>query len=231
MTIPSWLKSPPVPRLEDLPANLFRATVQVLVVALPRTLRNTLVPGLTVVVASGFLGIELGAVLALLVAGGLFAMDRRAGRAGFIAGLVMAFVFLSAVVAVISRELSLFFLPVAAVDVVMGTYCIASVMAGRPLFAAASDDFVKLPESAKASQVYHDTARTTTLIGVGYFYVRAVLRLAAFLVLPAEWFIAVAFALEIVGDIGLIATCVRMNVRNLRNPEFIAAVSVGARTG
>lgn len=229
--MPTWLKLRPPPRLEDLHSNLVRATVQVLVVALPRTLRNTLVPGLTFLLASGILGIELGAVLALLVAGGLFAMDRRAGRAGFIAGLVMAFVFLSAIVALISRELSLFFLPVAAVDVVMGTYCIASVLAGRPLFAAASDDFVKLPDSAKSSQVYHDTARRTTLIGVGYFYVRAVLRLAAFVWLPAEWFIAVALALEIVGDIGLIATCVRLNVRNLRNPEFIAAVSEGARTG
>ncbi len=221
MNRPAWLRGRPTPKLEELPENSWRATGKVLVVALPRMIRNTLLPSLTFLLASNLIGIELGAVLALAVAGGLYTMDRRNGR-GFIAGMVMAFVFLSAVIAVVSRELSLFFLPVAAVDVVMAAFCAASVLAGKPLFAAASNDFVAMPASSQGSSVYQRTARITTLIGVGYFLARVLVRIGAFLWLPESWFIAVAIGLELVGDAVLITICVQLNVRNTHDPEFVA---------
>ncbi|MPZ81177.1 MAG: hypothetical protein GEV28_12590 [Actinophytocola sp.] len=221
MTRPGWLRARATPRLEELPENTWRATGQVLVVALPRMIRNTLVPSLTFLVMSNLLGIELGAVLALLVAGGLYYLDRRAGR-GFVAGMVMAFIVLSAAVAVISRELSLFFLPVAAVDVVMATFCLTSVLAGKPLFAAAANDFVTMPAASQNSTVYQRTAKITTLLGMGYFLTRVLVRIGAFLVLPEGWFIAVAIILELVGDAVLITICVQLNVRNTWHPEFVA---------
>lgn len=221
MNRPSWLRGRPTPKLEELPENTWRATAKVLAVSMPRLIRNTLLPSLSFLVASNLVGIELGAVLALLVAGGLYAMERRNGR-GFISGMVMTFVFLSAVVAVLSRELSLFFLPIAAVDVIMAVFCVASVLAGKPLFASASNDFVAMPPASEHSTVYQRTAKITTLIGVAYFLTRVVIRIGAFLWLPASWFIAVAIVLELVGDAVLITICVQLNLRNSRHPEFVA---------
>ncbi len=221
MTRPGWLRARPTPRLEDLPENTWRATGQVLVVALPRMIRNTLAPSLTFLALSTLLGIEPGAAVALLVAGGLYYLDRRAGR-GFVAGMVMTFIVLSAVIAVVSRELSLFFLPVAAVDVIMATFCATSVLAGRPLFAAAANDFVTMPPASMGSTVYQRTAKVTTMIGVGYFLTRVLVRIGAFLVLPEPGFIATAIALEVVGDAVLITVCVQLNVRNTWHPEFVA---------
>ncbi|HET9138357.1 hypothetical protein [Actinophytocola sp.] len=211
----SWLGRPP-PGLAGLHPNTTRATLQVLAIALPRMLRNTLLPGLTFLAGSAALGVEIGAVLACLTAAGLFLVDRRAGRAGFIAALVMVFVFMSAAAAVISRSLALFFVPVAGVDLLMGSYTMVSVLIGRPLFASATPDFLSLSPWVRDTEIYRRTARDATVLAGCYFLLRAVFRLAAFIWLPPGAFIAVTIAGEIVGDILVVGLAVRMNIRRLR---------------
>jgi hypothetical protein len=215
MRVVRWLGRPP-PGLEELHPNTTRATLQVLAIALPRMLRNTLLPGLTFLAGSAAFSVEVGAVLACFAAAGLFLVDRRAGRAGFIAALVMVFVFMSAAVAVISRSLALFFLPVAGVDLLMGTYTMVTVLIGRPLFASATPDFLSLPPRVRRTAVYRRTARDATVLAGCYFLLRSVFRLAAFVWLPPGAFIAVTIVGEIVGDILVVGLAVRMNVRRLR---------------
>ncbi|HEU5471206.1 MAG TPA: hypothetical protein VFV67_11180 [Actinophytocola sp.] len=215
MRMVSWLGRPP-PGLGELHPDTNRATLQALVIALPRMLRNTMLPGLTFLAGAAVVGVELGAVLACLAAASLFVIDRRAGRAGFIALLVMVFVFLSAAVAVVSRSLPLFFLPVAGVDLLMGSYTLVTVLIGRPLFTSATPDFLSVPAQVKQTPVYLRTARDATVLAGCYFLVRSLLRLAAFVWLPPGWFIAAIIVGEVLGDILVVGLAIRLNIRRLR---------------
>ena len=215
MSVVAWLRRPP-PRLEDLSADPNRATLQVLAIAVPRMLRSTVATGTTFLLGSALFGVEIAAALALIAVGTIFVMDRRAGRAGFVAALVLIFVFVSALVTVISRSLAMFFLPVAAVDVVVGIGCLVTVLIGRPVFGAATADFLIVPPALLATEVHTSGARRMTYLASGFFLSRAALRLAAFFLLPTGWFVAVSIAGEIIGDLLLAFVGVRVNIGRLR---------------
>lgn len=219
MNVRGWLTRPP-PSLDELHPNVNRATLQVLAVAVPRMLRSTVLTAMTFLVGSALFGVVIGAVLAIILVGTIFVMDRRAGRAGFVAALVLVFVAVSAVVAVISRSLPLFFLPAAAVDIVMGFVLLGTVLAGKPLFAAATPDFLTVPERLSDVQQQVSGAVRMTLVGTGFFITRGLLRLAAFFWLPTPWFIAVSIGGEIICDVMLAFFGVRVNIIQLRQVDL-----------
>ncbi|TDV56130.1 hypothetical protein [Actinophytocola oryzae] len=219
MNVREWLTRPP-PSLDELHPNATRATLQALSVAVPRMLRSTVLTAVTFLVGSALFGVVVGAVLAIVLVGAIFVMDRRAGRAGFVAALVLVFVAVSAAVAVISRSLPLFFLPAAAVDIVMALVLLGTVLAGKPLFAAATPDFLTLPERLSANEQQVSGAVRMTLVGSGYFVARGLLRLAAFFWLPTPWFIAVSIAGEIICDVSLAFVGVRVNIIRLREVDL-----------
>jgi hypothetical protein len=218
MNMITWLQRPP-PKLDDLHPDPTKATMQALGIAVPRMLRSTVITALTFLGGSALFGVEIGAVLAIIVVGTMFYLDRRAGRAGFVAALVLGFVFVSAVVAVVSRSLPLFFLPAAAVDIVMGFVLLGTVLAGKPLFAAATPDFLTVPERLRDTQENASGARRMTIVGSGFFIGRGLLRLAAFFWLPTPWFIAVSIVGEIVCDVLLAFFGVRVNIIRLRQAD------------
>jgi ABC-type microcin C transport system permease subunit YejE len=211
----AWLRRPP-PRLEELHPDPNRATLQVLAIAVPRMLRSSVVTAVTFLLGSALFGVEIGAVLAMIVVGTIFVLDRRAGRAGFVAGLVLAFVFVSGLVAVLSRSLSMFFLPAAAVDAVMGIACLVTVLLGRPLFGAATADFFTVPDALMHTDAHVRGARRMTYIAAAFFLGRAAMRLAAFFLLPTGWFVAVSIAGEIIFDVLLAFLGVRLNISRMR---------------
>jgi hypothetical protein len=219
MSVVTWLQRPP-PRLEDLHPDSTRATLQVLGIAVPRMLRSTVATGTTFLVGNALFGVEVAAVLAMIVVGAIFLIDRRAGRAGFVAALVLVFVFVSALIAVISRSLPMFFLPVAGVDAVVGIGCLVTVLMGRPLFAKATADFLIVPPHLLDTEVHASGARRMTYIASFFFLGRAALRLTAFFLLPTGWFVAVSIAGEIIGDVLLAFIGVRVNIGRLRQSGF-----------
>ncbi|HEV2779519.1 MAG TPA: hypothetical protein VGX25_08970 [Actinophytocola sp.] len=215
MSLASVLRRPP-PHLDELHPAPWRATLEVLAIGVPRMFRNSLVPVLMFLAGSAVLGIEFGAVLAILAAGALFLIDRRAGSAGFVPILMIVFVALSATVAVISRSVPGFFLPIAGVDLLMGSCALLSVAIGRPMMAGAVGDFMVLTPQVRASATNQWLLRQFTTAAGAYFLARAVLRLAAYVWLPSGWFIATTIAVEVVGDTLLVGVGVWRNTVWLR---------------
>jgi hypothetical protein len=174
----------------------------------PRLLRDILGPPLCFyggwkLTGNVFVGVALGTAFALLA----YAYERKHGRPGLIARVVLAFVLLQAVVGFATNSATAYLVQPAALGVFNGMLWLGSVAIGRPLAGIFAQEIFPVDEETRASHEYFAVFRRVSLLFGIFFVVIAGIQLTVLLIVGVGAFVATR-VLDAVGILGMIVYCV-----------------------
>lgn len=181
----------------------------------PRLLRDILGPPVAFyggwkLTGNVFAGVVIATVLALLV----YVYERRHGRPGLIARVVLLFVLVQAVVGVATGSATAYLIQPALLGVVNGGLWLGSVGLGRPLAGTFAREVFPVDAQTRASADYHSVFHYVSLIFGLYFVTFAVVQLVVLLIVGVGAFLLTRVA-DAVGTLGLVVYCVRYISRHL----------------
>lgn len=181
----------------------------------PRLLRDILGPTLTFyagwkLTGNLVVGVALGTAFSLLV----YRHERRHGRPGAIARLVLAFVVVQAVVGLVTHSATAYLVQPALLGALNGAVWLGSVAVGKPLAALFASEVFPLDEETRASEEFRTVFRHVSLVFGTFFFVFAGVQLLVLLAVGIDAFVAVR-VLDAIGILGLIVYSVRYAVDRL----------------
>ena len=181
----------------------------------PRLLRDALGP--TMFFYGGWklsdslaVGIASGSAFAL----GAFWYERRHGRPGLIARLVLVFVVVQAVVGLATDSAQAYLVQPAVLGSINGLVWLGSVAIGRPLAGVFAGEVFPVDDDAKGSHEFRSVFRHVTLVFGVFFMVFAALQVSVLLAVGVDAFVAVRI-IDTIGVLGLIVYAVRYAVDRL----------------
>ena len=189
----------------------------------PRLLRDILGPTLSFyagwkVSGNVVVGIALGTAFSLAA----YRYERRRGRPGAIAQLVLAFVVLQAVIGLATGSAEAYLIQPAILGSVNGAVWLGSVVIGKPLAAVFAREVFPIDEETRASEEFHLVFRHISLVFGTFFLVFAAVQLAVLVAVGVDAFVALR-VLDAVLILALIVYSVRYAVEHLGGRMQLAA--------
>ena len=189
----------------------------------PRLLRDILGPTLSFYAGwklSGNLvvGVALGTTFSFLA----YRYERRHGRPGAIARLVLAFVILQAIIGLATGSAKAYLVQPSILGTINGAVWLVSVAIGKPLAAVFASEVFPVSEETRASDEFRSVFRHVSLVFGTFFLVFAAIQLAVLLTVGIDAFVAVR-VLDAIGILGLIVYSVRYAVDHLGGSIQLAA--------
>jgi intracellular septation protein A len=175
----------------------------------PRLARDVLGPTLSFyliwkLTGSVLLGIAVGSSFSLIA----YRYERRHGRPGVIARLVLAFVVVQAVVGVVTGSATAYLVQPAILGAINGCVWLGSVAIGRPLAGVFAHEVFLVDEQTRSSPEVRAVFRRVSLLFGVFFVVFAAIQLAVLLVFGIGVFVAVRVT-DIACTLALAAYCLR----------------------
>ena len=189
----------------------------------PRLLRDILGPTLSFyagwkVSGNVVVGIVLGTTFSLAA----YRYERRRGRPGAIARLVLAFVVLQAVIGLATGSAEAYLIQPAILGSINGAVWLASVAIGKPLAAVFAAEVFPVDEETRASEEFRSVFRHVSLVFGTFFLVFAAVQLIILLAVGVDAFVALR-VLDAVLILALIVYAVRYAVDRLGERMQLAA--------
>jgi intracellular septation protein A len=189
----------------------------------PRLLRDILGPTLSFyagwkVTGNVVVGIALGTAVSLAA----YRYERRRGRPGAIARLVLAFVVLQAVIGLATGSATAYLMQPAILGSINGAVWLISVAIGKPLAAVFAADVFPIDEETRASEEFRLVFRHVSLVFGTFFLAFAAVQLVVLLAVGVDAFVALR-VLDAVLILALIVYAVRHVVDRLGGRLRLAA--------
>ena len=163
-------------------------------------------------------GIALGTVVALAA----YRYERRRGRPGAIAQLVLAFVVLQAIIGLATGSATAYLMQPAILGSINGAVWLGSVAIGKPLAAVFAAEVFPIDEDTRASEDFRSTFRHVSLVFGTFFLVFAAVQLIVLLAVGVDAFVALR-VLDAIFILALIVYSVRYAVDHLGGRMRLAA--------
>jgi len=181
----------------------------------PRLLRDILGPTLSFyagwkVSGNVVVGIALGTTFSLAA----YRYERRRGRPGAIARLVLAFVVLQAVIGLATGSAEAYLIQPAILGSINGAVWLSSVVIGKPLAAVFAREVFPIDEETRASEEFYSVFRHVSLVFGTFFLVFAAVQLAVLIAVGVDAFVALR-VLDALFILALIVYAVRYAVERL----------------
>jgi intracellular septation protein A len=167
----------------------------------PRILRDVLGPTLCFYAGYKLVGLVVGIVLASVFALGAYTYERRHGRPGIIALVVLGFVVLQAVVGLVADSATVYLTGPVLLEGAQAVVWLGSVAVGRPLASLFAGEIFNFPPEVRASDTFRQVFSRITLTFGGYFVAAGAIQLGVLLALGVDSFVA----LRVGSSLGLIA--------------------------
>jgi intracellular septation protein A len=189
----------------------------------PRLLRDILGPTLSFyagwkVTGNVVVGIALGTAVSLAA----YRYERRRGRPGAIARLVLAFVVLQAVIGLATGSATAYLMQPAILGAINGAVWLGSVAIGKPLAAVFAAEVFPIDEATRASDEFRSVFRHISLVFGTFFLVFAAVQLVILLAVGVDAFVALR-VLDAVLILALVVYAVRYTVDRLGGRMRVAA--------
>ena len=198
----------------------------------PRVARDAFGPLAAFFVTWKLVGLFAGIAAAVLTAGLLYGYERRRERPGMVVRFSLGLVLIRAVVGLVSGSASTYLGQEIAIDLLLSSVFLGSLLVGRPLTGLFAAEIFPLPEALHDHPVYRRTHRIMTLAWGTYFLARAGVRLLAFVSLSSSGYVLVVALSDVPFLLALLGWSVWYATRQLqREPAFVAAVTGEAATG
>jgi intracellular septation protein A len=185
----------------------------------PRVARDAFGPLLAFFVAWKLAGLYAGIGAAVAVALALYAYERSRGRPGLVVRLSLGLVFVRASVGLITGSTDTYLGQEIAIDCLLGSLFLGSVLLGRPVTELFAREILPVPESVRTSPEYRGMFNLIAVVWAAYFYLRGAVRLVAFLTLSKDLYIAVVAVSDVPFLLGLLVWSVRFGARRLRDSD------------
>jgi intracellular septation protein A len=181
----------------------------------PRLLRDILGPTLSFyagwkLTGNVVVGIALGTVVSLAA----YRYERRRGRPGAIAQLVLAFVVLQAVIGLATGSATAYLVQPAILGAINGAIWLGSVAIGKPLAAVFAADVFPIDEETRGSEEFRSVFRHVSLVFGTFFLVFAAVQLIVLMAVGVDAFVALR-VLDAILILALIVYAVRYAVDRL----------------
>jgi hypothetical protein len=181
----------------------------------PRLLRDILGPPVAFyggwkLTGNVFVGVALGTSIAVLV----YAYERRHGRPGLIARVVLLFVLVQAIVGIATDSATAYLIQPALLGVINGALWLGSVALGRPLAGTFAREVFPVDDATRDSDDYRAVFRYVSLLFGVFFITFAALQLAVLLVVGVGAFLLTRVA-DAIGILVMVVYCVRHISREL----------------
>ena len=189
----------------------------------PRLLRDILGPTLSFyagwkLTGSLLVGVALGTTFSLAA----YRYERRHGRPGAIARLVLAFVLLQAIIGLAIGSARAYLIQPSILGGVNGAVWLGSVVIGKPLAAVFAHEVFPVDEQTRASETFRSVFRHVSLVFGAFFLVFAGVQLLVLVTVGVDAFVAVR-VLDAIGILGLIVYSVRYAVDRLAGSIQLAS--------
>lgn len=180
----------------------------------PRLLRDILGPTLCFYVGWKIVNLPVGVALGTAFSFGAYRYERRHGRPGMIARLVLAFVVVQAIVGLATDSPKAYLVQPAILGTINGAAWLVSVAIGKPLASAFAGEVFPFDDETRASEAYRSVFSRISLVFGLYFIGFAIVQLIVLLAVGVDAFVAVRLV-DFAGIMLLIAWCVRFAVSRL----------------
>ena len=201
---------------EALLEPTFRGIVRT---GLPGFLREGFLP-----VAAFYLGLELsglaaGIALSTAASVAIYLLERRAGRDALLVRLSLGFVFVQAVVGLVSHSTTVYLAQPVLLTAAWGLAFLVSVAIGRPLAGALACAWYPFPRWFRETAPFKRVFGVESLVWGAYFFARSGIRLAALLHGSLESFLLIVFLTGTPAMLVLMLWSIRYAMRSLNEPE------------
>jgi intracellular septation protein A len=181
----------------------------------PRLLRDILGPTLSFyagwkVTGNVVVGIALGTAVSLAA----YRYERRRGRPGAIAQLVLAFVVIQAVIGLATGSATAYLMQPAILGTINGAIWLGSVAIGKPLAAVFAAEVFPVDDETRASEEFRSVFRHVSLVFGTFFLVFAAVQLIVLTAVGIDAFVALR-VLDAILILALIVYAVRYAVDHL----------------
>lgn len=188
----------------------------------PRLLRDILGPPLAFYGGWKLTGhIVIGIAIGTFVALAVFAYERRHGRPGLIARVVLLFVLVQAVVGFLTGSATAYLIQPAALGVVNGLLWLGSVAIGRPLAGTFAQELFPVSDETRASEDYVAVFRRVSVMFGIFFVIAAAVQLVILLIVGVGAFL-VTRVFDAVGILAMIVYCVHY-IRGILGERLVLA--------
>lgn len=158
--------------------------------AAPRLLRDILGPTLCFYAGWKLAGLVVGIALGTTFALGAFRYERRHGRPGNIARLVLAFVIAQALIGLVTHSAKVYLVQPSILGTLNGLVWLGSVAVGRPLAAAFAGEVFPVDEATRQSEVFRAVFRRVSVVFGVFFLIFAGIQLSVLLTVGVDAFVA-----------------------------------------
>jgi intracellular septation protein A len=194
----------------------------------PRLLRDILGPTLSFyagwkITGNLVVGVALGTAFSLAA----YRYERRHGRPGVIARLVLGFVVVQAIIGLVTDSAEAYLIQPSILGSINGLVWLGSVAIGKPLASAFASEVFPIDEETRASDEFRSVFRHVSLVFGSFFIVFAALQLAVLLIVGVDAFVAVR-VLDAIGILILIVYSVRYTVARLGHGMELAPAGLSA---
>jgi intracellular septation protein A len=184
--------------------------------AAPRLVRDAVGPLAIFFAAWKLIGLSVGISLAMLFGAAVYAHERRRGRPAMIVRVALLFVLIRGVVGLSSNSARTYLAMEIGIDTLIACTVIGLLAAGRPLAAVFADEVFPLPAQLSGSESFRQAMRTITLVWGLYFLARALVRLAALLILTTDGYVLVSALSDAPFLVGILAWSIHYTTKALR---------------
>ncbi len=160
-------------------------------------------------------GLAVGIVASTVASVLLYVNERRAGRAGLLVRLSLAFVLVQSAVGLLANSTIVYLAQPVLATAVWGVAFLVSVPLGRPLTGMIASAWYPFPPSFRESAPFKRVFGIESLVWAGYFLARSALRLALLLHGSLESFLAVTVVTGTPVMLVLLAWSIRYAIRGL----------------
>jgi intracellular septation protein A len=163
-------------------------------------------------------GVALGTTFSLAA----YRYERRHGRPGAIARLVLAFVVLQAIIGLATGSARAYLIQPSILGGINGAVWLGSVAIGKPLAAVFAHEVFPVDEQTRASEEFRSVFRHVSVVFGAFFLVFAGVQLLVLLTLGVDVFVAVR-VVDAIGILCLIVYSVRYTVGRLGSSIQLAS--------
>ncbi|HVS29673.1 MAG TPA: VC0807 family protein [Solirubrobacteraceae bacterium] len=185
----------------------------------PRLVRDGAGPIAAFYVGWKLIGLIAGITLATLFGLLVYRHERRSGRPAIVVRVALGLVLIRAIVGLISRDTTVYLGQEIALDALLGSITLGSLVLRRPLAAAFAREIYEFPEAMRESHSFTSVFRRVTAVWGVYFLLRGGVRLIALLTLSTGNYLLVAALSDAPFLLALLAWSVLYTGRRLRRSE------------
>ena len=193
----------------------------------PRVARDAFGPLVAFYVTWRLLGLIPGIAAAVLTAGLLYTYERHRQRPGMVVRLSLGLVLIRAAVGLISGSAATYLGQEIAIDLLLSSIFLGSLVIRRPLTELFSAEIFPLPEAVLEHPAYRRTHRIITLAWGLYFLARACVRALAFVSLTKSGYVVVVALSDVPILLTLLGWSVWYASRRLSNEPAFAGLAAG----